>query len=111
VTFLFRLYVTDFATYNKTYGTIGGVIVLLTWMYLTMVVLLAGGELNSELHEGTGAIEPRRGAVYAGRVVTTSNPGRSSMDMPISASASPTQLSSIAPTSRAPSSPHRDPER
>ena len=111
VTILFRLYVTDFATYNKTYGTIGGVIVLLTWMYLTMIVLLSAGELNSELHNGTGALEPRRGAVYAGRVTTTSNPGRSSTDMPITASASPTQLSSIAPTSREPSSPHRDPER
>jgi membrane protein len=111
VTWLFRIYVTDFATYNKTYGTIGGVIVLLTWMYLTMIVLLAGGELNSELHHGTGAVEPRRGAVYAGRVVTTSNPERSSMDMPISAPASPTRLSSIGPTSTEPSSPRRDPER
>jgi membrane protein len=111
VTLLFRLYVTDFATYNKTYGTIGGVIVLLTWMYLSMIVLLAAGELNSNLHHGIGAIEPRRGAVYAGRVVTTSNPSRSSVDIPITASASPTQLSSIAPTSTEPSSPRRDPER
>ena len=110
VTLLFRLYVTDFATYNRTYGTIGGVIVLLTWMYLTMIVLLAGGELNSELHNGTGAIEPRRGAVYAGRVVTSANPGRSSMDMPLNLSSSPTQLASIVPTSTSPSSPPRDPE-
>jgi membrane protein len=111
VTLAFRLYVTDFATYNKTYGTIGGVIVLLTWMYLTMIVLLSAGELNSNLHHGIGALEPRRGAVYAGRVVTSSHPGRASTDIPITASASPTQLSSIAPTSTEPSSPHRDPER
>lgn len=111
VTLLFRLYVTNFATYNKTYGTIGGVIVLLTWMYLTMIVLLAGGELNSELHNGTGAVEPRRGAVYAGRVVTSANPGRSSMDLPVNPGASPTQLASIVPTSTVPSSPVRDPER
>ncbi len=111
VTLLFRLYVTDFATYNKTYGTIGGVIVLLTWMYLTMIVLLACGELNSELHNGTGATEPRRGAVYAGRVVTSANPGRSSMDMPLTLPTSPTQLASIVPTSTAPSSPPRDQEQ
>lgn len=111
VTLLFRLYVTEFATYNKTYGTIGGVIVLLTWMYLTMIVLLAGGELNSELHNGTGATEPRRGAVYAGRIVTSANPGRSSMDMPLTPASSPTRLASIVPTSTAPSSPHHDPER
>lgn len=70
VTLLFRLYVTNFGSYNKTYGTIGAVIVLLTWMYLTMLVLLSAGELNSELHRGTGAIEPPRGAVLAGRIVT-----------------------------------------
>jgi membrane protein len=78
VTLLFRLYVTNFASYNKTYGTIGGVIILLTWMYYTMLVILVGGELASELHHGTGAIEPRRGAVYAGRVVTSMEPSRSS---------------------------------
>ena len=110
VTLLFRLYVTDFATYNKTYGTIGGVIVLLTWMYLSMIVLLAAGELNSELHNGTGATEPRRGAVYAGRVVTSANPGRSSTDMPLNLASSPTQLASIVPTSTTQSSPRLDRE-
>jgi membrane protein len=111
VTLLFRLYVTNFATYNKTYGTIGAVIVLLTWMYLTMLVLLAGGELNSEMHKGTGAVEPRRGAVYEGRVVTSANPARSSTDMPLNSASSPTQLASIVPTSTAPSSPPRAPEQ
>jgi len=111
VTLLFRLYVTEFAAYNKTYGTIGGVIVLLTWMYLSMIVLLAGGELNSELHNGTGATEPRRGAVYAGRIVTTGNPGRSSTDLGISPATSPTQLASIVPTSTRPSSPPHDQPR
>jgi membrane protein len=89
VTLLFRLYVTDFATYNKTYGTIGGVIVLLTWMYLTMFVLLAGGELNSELHKGTGATE----------------------EAPLNLASSPTQLASIVPTSTTPSSPPHVPGR
>jgi membrane protein len=56
VTLLFRLYVANFGTYNKTYGTIGGVIVLLAWMYWTMVALLTGGELNAELRNGTGKV-------------------------------------------------------
>ena len=59
-TLLFRLYVQHFGSYNKTYGTIGGVIMLLTWMYYSMFVVLVGGELASELHHGTGATEPRR---------------------------------------------------
>ena len=78
VTLLFRLYVTNFGSYNKTYGTIGAVIVVLTWMYLTMLVILVGGELNAELHRGTGAVHPREGAVYAGRIVTSPRRSRSS---------------------------------
>lgn len=54
VTLLFRLYVSNFGSYNKTYGTIGGVIILLAWMYWTMVALLTGGELIAELRNGTG---------------------------------------------------------
>lgn len=100
VTLAFRLYVTDFSSYNKTYGTIGGVIVLLTWMYLSMIVLLAAGELNSELHAGTGALEPRGGAVYVGRIVTSGNPGRSSMDLRITPASSPIVPASTGPTSR-----------
>ncbi|HUF31347.1 MAG TPA: YihY/virulence factor BrkB family protein [Gemmatimonadaceae bacterium] len=80
VTLAFRAYVVNFGSYNKTYGTIGAVIILLTWMYLTMLVILVGGELNSELHHGTGAVKPRTNAVYAGRVVTTSEPGKASTD-------------------------------
>ncbi|HJR43562.1 MAG TPA: YihY/virulence factor BrkB family protein [Gemmatimonadaceae bacterium] len=86
-TLAFRFYVVNFGSYNKTYGTIGGVIVLLTWMYLTMLVILIGGELNSELHHGTGALQPRKGAVYQGRIVTELEPGRTSNERvdPVSA--------------------------
>lgn len=66
VTLGFRIYVQNFGNYNKTYGTIGAVIVLLTWMYLSMIVLLTGGELASELHHGTGAMRTRVGHLYNG---------------------------------------------
>src|SRR5215217_1982974 len=78
-TVLFRLYVQNFGSYNKTYGTIGGVIVLLTWMYYSMFVLLIGGELAAELHHGTGATEPTKGEVYYGRIVSDSGPGTPSI--------------------------------
>jgi membrane protein len=50
VTLAFRLYVRHFGNYNKTYGTIGAVVVLLTWMYLTMLSVLGAGVLAAELH-------------------------------------------------------------
>jgi membrane protein len=68
-TLLFRVYVNYFPP-NDAYGLIGAVIVLLTWMYYTMFVLLCGGELASEIHHGTGAVDPERGAVYLERLVT-----------------------------------------
>ena len=78
-TVLFRLYVQNFGSYNKTYGTIGGVIILLTWMYYSMFVLLTGGELAAELHKGTGATAPSKGEVYFGRIVSDSGPGTPSL--------------------------------
>jgi membrane protein len=79
-TLIFRFYVQHFGSYNKTYGAIGGVILLLTWMYYSMFVVLIGGELASEIHQGTGAVDPDRGAIYLGRIVSEGGPGRASMD-------------------------------
>lgn len=78
-TLLFRLYVQHFGAYNKTYGTIGGVIMLLSWMYYSTFVVLVGGELASEIHHGSGAVDPERGAIYLGRIVSESGPGRPSL--------------------------------
>lgn len=77
-TLLFRVYVQNFASFNKTYGTIGGIIALLTWMYYSMFVVLSGGELASEMQHGTGATKPAGGAIYHGRVVSSGGPGMSS---------------------------------
>jgi membrane protein len=76
-TLLFRLYVQHFPP-NKTYGTVGAVMVLLTWMYVVSVVILVGGELNSELHHGTGSVASRKGSVYAGRIGTGEQPAQPS---------------------------------
>ena len=46
---LFSWYVDRFGNYNVTYGSIGAVIILLTWMYATGFFLLVGGEINAEI--------------------------------------------------------------
>ncbi len=49
----FSWYVTSFASYNETYGSLGGVVVLLMWLYISAFIILLGGELNSELEHQT----------------------------------------------------------
>ena len=49
----FRFYVTNFASYNETYGAIGGVMVLLLWFYVSGIALLIGAELNAEIEHAS----------------------------------------------------------
>lgn len=75
-TALFGVYVSNFGNYGATYGALGSVIVLLTWLWLSAYVYLFGAELNSELEHQTardtttGAERPmgERGAVAADTV-------------------------------------------
>jgi membrane protein len=49
---LFAIYVANFASYNKTYGTLGGVIAFLVWLWISNIAVLLGAELNAELERG-----------------------------------------------------------
>ena len=48
----FAFYVASFASYNKTYGALGGVIVFLTWLWISNIAILLGAEFNAELERG-----------------------------------------------------------
>ena len=49
----FGFYVSHFGKYNVTYGSLGGVIVFITWLYLSSFILLYGAEFNSEIEHQT----------------------------------------------------------
>lgn len=51
----FGFYVANFGNYNATYGSLGAVVVFLTWLYLSSYLLIFGAELNSELEHQTVA--------------------------------------------------------
>lgn len=55
VSLTFKLYVENFGGYNKVYGSIAGVIVLMLWFYFSGVTLLLGGELNAEIEKAAHA--------------------------------------------------------
>lgn len=46
---LFSLYVNNFSNYSSTYGSIGGIILLIIWLYWISIIILLGGELNASL--------------------------------------------------------------
>ena len=49
----FRFYVMNFGSYNETYGAIGGVMVLLTWLYMTGLAIIVGAEMNAEIEHAS----------------------------------------------------------
>jgi len=70
---LFSFYVSNFGSYNATYGSLGAVIVLLIWLYLTALSVILGAGLNAETERQTardttiGEVRPKgeRGAYVA----------------------------------------------
>ena len=50
---LFTWYAANFGNFNKTYGSLGAVVVMMTWFYLSSYIILLGGEINSELEHQT----------------------------------------------------------
>jgi len=48
----FAFYVANFGSYNETYGSLGGVIVFLVWLWISNIAILLGAEFNAELERG-----------------------------------------------------------
>jgi membrane protein len=81
LTLLFGFYVSNLTNYSATYGSLGAVVALLTWLYLSAYAFVFGAELNSEIEHQTakdsttGSPEPmgERGAWAADNVATDDN--------------------------------------
>ena len=53
VSLLFKIYVARFTDYEGSYGTVGGVIVVLLWFYVSGIAILTGAELNAEIEHAS----------------------------------------------------------
>ena len=77
---LFSFYVTNFTSYDVTYGSLGAVVAAMMWLYISAFVVLVGAELNAELElqtmrdTTTGPVQPigERGAFVADHVADAS---------------------------------------
>ncbi len=49
----FKFYVANFANYNETYGSLGGIIVLMLWFYISGLAILVGAEMNAEIEHAS----------------------------------------------------------
>lgn len=95
LTLLFSFYVTSVTDYDVTYGSLGTIIVLLTWIYLSAYALVVGAELNSEVEHQTATDSTtgdplpigQRGAWAADNVADGDEPDRK--DAPSMAEATP----------------------
>jgi membrane protein len=64
----FRLYLRYFNSYNATYGSLGAVVILMLWFYLTAIAILTGAEVDSEIEKAAEAAErPERDEEADGR--------------------------------------------
>jgi membrane protein len=78
---LFSWYLANFGTYNATYGSLGAAVGMMMWMWISMIVILLGAQLNAEIEHQTardstvGPDKPlgRRGAIKADSIGTAQN--------------------------------------
>ncbi|HMD50647.1 MAG TPA: YihY/virulence factor BrkB family protein [Bryobacteraceae bacterium] len=55
----FSWYIANFGNYNATYGSLGAAIGMMMWMWVSMIVILVGAQLNAEIEHRPRAIRPK----------------------------------------------------
>lgn len=56
---LFSWYVSNFGTYNETYGSLGAAIGFMTWLWLSAFIVLAGAQINAEIELQSAVSKPK----------------------------------------------------
>lgn len=79
LSYAFRLYLDYFNTYDKTYGSLGAVIILMLWLFLTALVILIGGSINAVLQEFTDPETAAAGDAKAAAKEIVANPNSESL--------------------------------
>ena len=90
---LFSWYLASFGSYNATYGSLGAIFGLMTWLWITAIIVVAGAELNSEIEHQTrhdtttGRPRPmgQRGATMADTLGSAYGEGRAATRQPAAA--------------------------
>lgn len=77
LSYSFRLYLEYFNSYAKTYGSLGAMIILMLWLYLTALVILVGGAINAVLQEFSDPETAQAGANKAAAKEIVENPNKS----------------------------------
>jgi membrane protein len=74
LSYAFKLYLGYFNTYDKTYGSLGAMIILMLWLYLTALVILIGGSINAVVQEFTDPETAEAGEKKAAAKEIVENP-------------------------------------
>jgi membrane protein len=92
ISLLFKLYVANFTDYQGSYGTVGGVIVVLLWFYVSGIAILTGAELNAEIEHASpyGKAPGQKNA--QGKLLIGSRAARSYRQRQLSAEVAPENL-------------------
>jgi membrane protein len=63
ISLAFRTYLSYFNNYSVAYGSLGALIILMLWFYLTGAAILIGGALNAEIEAAARGVSPERGKI------------------------------------------------
>jgi membrane protein len=97
ISLAFKFYVANFTDYERSYGTVGGVIVVLLWLYVSGIAILTGAELNAEIEHASPYGKPPGQKNAQGRLLLGARAERAFRERQLSGESAPAKA---APSTR-----------